>query len=131
MYPILLFDGDCAFCTASANFLKRRIRPRADIIACQHADLDALGVTPRQCQESIQWLASPGVPTVSRGRAIAAVLGSGSLPWQLVGRLLTAPGMRFLADAAYGLVARNRFRLPGSTPACRLPASDAAPMPAA
>ena len=48
--------------------------------------------------------------------SIAAVLGSGSLPWQLVGQLMTAPGMRFLADAAYGLVARNRFRLPGSTP---------------
>ena len=50
MYPVLLFDGDCTFCTARGNVLTRRIRPRVQIIARQRADLCALGVRGQECQ---------------------------------------------------------------------------------
>ena len=129
MEPILLFDGDCAFCTASVTFLQRHIRPKARIIPWQHADLGTFGVSERECQESIQWFAAPGARPLTQGRAVAAALRTGSAPWPLVGRLMQAPGIVQVANAAYRLVAANRFRLPGSTPACRLP--DAAAGPAA
>ena len=127
MYPILLFDGDCAFCTASVNFLQRYIRPKVRIIAWQRADLGTLGVSEQECRESIQWFAAPGASPLTQGRAVAAALRSGAVPWPLVGRLMQAPGIIQAMNAAYRLVAANRFRLPGSTPACRLPDPALAP----
>ncbi len=131
MYPILLFDGDCAFCTASVNFLRRYVRPEADIVPWQHADLTVLGVSSRECQESIQWLAGPATPPLTQGRAVAAALSCGAPPWPLIGRLMATPGIVNAANAAYRLVARNRFRLPGATPACRLDTLHDAPKSAA
>ncbi|MFM2437242.1 MAG: hypothetical protein RLZ55_41, partial [Actinomycetota bacterium] len=122
---------DCAFCTASVTFLERFIRPRARITAWQHADLAALGVSVPACQESIQWIAAPGQPPLTQGRAVAAALRSGSAPWPLIGRLMQLPGVVGIANAAYRLVAANRYRLPGSTPACRLPDPAAAAAAAA
>ena len=78
VYPILLFDGDSAFCTASGNVLTRYIRPRVQIIAWRRADLTALGVSTqecresRACQESIQWFGGPGSSPLTQGRAVAA-----------------------------------------------------------
>ena len=131
MYPILLFDGDCAFCTASVHFLKRYIRPRAQITAWQRADLAELAVSEQECQKSIQWFAEPGSAPVTEGRAVAAALRTGATPWPLVGRTMQLPGIVNLANVAYRLVAANRFRLPGSTPACRLPDPNNVPAAAA
>lgn len=121
MYPILLFDGDCAFCTASVDFLKRHVRPRAQITPWQRADLEALGVSAQECQKSIQWFAAPASAPLTQGRAVAAVCLVGATPWPIVGRMMQLPGIVNVANAAYRLVAANRFRLPGSTPACKLP----------
>ncbi len=119
--PILLFDGDCAFCTSSINALRRYVRPQADLQPWQHADLDALGVTAEQCQKSIQWIAAPGAQALTQGRAVAAVLRLGRQPWPLVSAVLRLPGVSAAADIGYRVIAANRHRLPGSTPACRLP----------
>src|SRR2546430_11445832 len=45
---VLVFDGDCGFCTASARFLERYIRPPARVVAWQHADLAEIGLTRAQ-----------------------------------------------------------------------------------
>ena len=111
MYPILLFDGDCAFCTASVNFLKRYIRPRAQITAWQRADLAELAVSEQECRSRSSGLPSQVRP-VTEGRAVAAALRTGATPWPLVGRTMQLPGIVNLANVAYRLVAANRFRLP-------------------
>jgi predicted DCC family thiol-disulfide oxidoreductase YuxK len=49
------------------------------------------------------------------------LVSAGGLPG-LLGRLIRLPVMRTVAAAAYHLVANNRHRLPGGTPACRLAA---------
>lgn len=120
----LLFDGDCGFCTWVVGQARRWLRPRATIVHWQGADLGALGVTAQECANSIQFVYADGTH-VAEGRAVAALLKSSSLPWPAVGRVVEAPGVIALADAAYRLVARNRYRLPGSTPACQLPAPSA------
>jgi predicted DCC family thiol-disulfide oxidoreductase YuxK len=117
--PVLLYDGDCAFCTSCARLLERWVRPRAEIVPWQRADLGRLGVSAAQASEAVQWVGAAG--GVSSGHeAIAATLGAGGPPWRALGRLLAAPGISLLAARAYGLVAANRYRLPGGTPACRL-----------
>jgi len=115
--PVLLYDGDCAFCSSSARLIERRIRPRAAVVPSQLADLDELGVTEEQAAEALQWVGADG--TVRSGHeAVAAMLGTAGTAWRLLGRLLLLPGASRLAAWGYALVAANRRRLPGGTPAC-------------
>ena len=114
--PVLVFDGDCGFCTTCARFLER-IGPEAEIVAWQLTDLDALGVSEEQAADAVQWVGTAG--DVSSGHeAIAAVLASAGGIWRLAGRTLLLPGISWIAARAYRLVADNRYRLPGGTPAC-------------
>lgn len=116
--PVLVFDGDCAFCTSCARLLER-IGPRAEIVAWQVTDLEELGITPEQASEAVRWVEVDG--TVRGGHeAIAAVLEAAGWPWRLAGRALLLPGISPLAAVAYRWVARNRHRLPGGTPACAI-----------
>lgn len=114
--PVLVFDGDCAFCTSSARLLER-IGPEAEIVAWQQIDLDQLGLTEEAAAAAVQWVAIDG--TVRSGHeAIAAALGSAGGIWARAGRVLLLPGISPLAAGAYRLIAANRHRLPGGTPAC-------------
>lgn len=116
--PVLLYDGDCAFCTSCARLIERRVRPRADVVPWQFADLEALGVSAEQATAAVQWI-DPEGGVRSGHRAIAATLGAGAPLWRAFGRLLVLPGIGWVAARAYELVAANRYRLPGGTPACR------------
>ncbi len=111
--PVLLYDGDCAFCTSCARLIERRIRPGATVVASQLADLDELGVTEEQAAEALQWVGADGA-TRSGHEAVAAMLGTAGPAWRLFSRLLLLPGASRLAAAAYALVAANRHRLPGA-----------------
>lgn len=118
--PILVFDGDCGFCTTSARFLVRwvvRGRPAA-VAPWQQLDLAGLGLTPDQCRSAVQWVASDA-QRVSGHHAIAAALRAGHPVWRPVGALLVAPGFSWLAGRLYSWVAAHRYALPGGTPACR------------
>jgi len=114
--PVLLYDGDCAFCTRCAGFLER-IGPEAEIVPWQFADLDDLGVTAEQAAEAVQWVEADGMVR-SGHEAIAAALGGAGWFWRALGRTLVLPGVSSVAARAYRLVADNRYRLPGGTPAC-------------
>ncbi len=114
--PVLVYDGDCAFCTSCARALER-IGPDAEIVAWQLTDLAGLGITEAQAIEAVQWVQVDG--TASSGHeAIAAALSTAGWGWRVVGRVLLMPGISWLAAKAYRLVADNRQRLPGGTPAC-------------
>jgi predicted DCC family thiol-disulfide oxidoreductase YuxK len=114
--PLLVFDGDCAFCTSSARLLGR-IGPRAEIVAWQLTDLERLPITAEQAREAVQWVTGDG--TVRSGHeAIAAALGSAGPFWSVIGHLMLLPGVSSLTARTYRLIAANRHRLPGGTPAC-------------
>jgi predicted DCC family thiol-disulfide oxidoreductase YuxK len=114
---VLVFDGDCAFCTSCARLLER-IGPEAEIVAWQLTDLDELGITAAQAAEAVRWIEADG--TVRSGHeAIGAALATAGSPWRIAGRALLLPVVSPLVAASYRLVARNRHRLPGGTPACK------------
>jgi len=118
--PILVFDGDCGFCTTSARFLARWVvgnRPTT-ISPWQLTDLAGLGLTPDQCRTAVQWVGKDA-RVVSGHVAIAAALRSGHPLWRPLGTLLQAPGFSWLAGRLYQWVAAHRYALPGGTPACR------------
>ncbi len=120
--PVLVYDGDCGFCTTCARLLERT-RPDAEIVAWQLTDLAELGITERQATEAVQWVQLDGT-TRSGHEAIAAVLSTAGGIWKVVGRAVTLPGISWMAAKVYRLVANNRYRLPGSTPACAVNADD-------
>ena len=120
--PTLLFDGDCGFCTWSVIQIRRWIRPRVDIVAWQLTNIDALGVTTDECFEAIQFVEADGTHS-SGARAFAATLRRSPSPWPLAGIVMDLPGFAFIAYRAYKLIAANRYKLPGATPACQIAAA--------
>ncbi|KAF3469210.1 DUF393 domain-containing protein [Streptomyces sp. Tu 3180] len=115
--PVLVFDGDCGFCTSSVRFLERVVRPGCEAVPWQRADLAALGVTRERARHEALWVTPVG-RVYGGARAVAKLLLSAGGAWALVGALLTLPPVRWAAHAAYRLVANNRRRLPGGPAGC-------------
>jgi predicted DCC family thiol-disulfide oxidoreductase YuxK len=114
---VLVYDGDCAFCTSCARLLER-IGADAEIVAWQLTDLGTLGLTEEQAAAAVQWVPTDGAVR-SGHEAIATTLKSAGGIWKIVGSAILLPGVSWLAARVYRLVAANRHRLPGSTPACK------------
>ncbi|AGS66882.1 thiol-disulfide oxidoreductase DCC family protein [Streptomyces collinus] len=118
--PVLVFGGDCGFCSTSVRFAERRLQPRCDTVPWQFADLEALGVTSTRAEREVLWVTPRGV-VYGGAQAVAKALLSAGGGWALVGALLMLPPMRWAAHGVYRLVANNRHRMPGGTAACALP----------
>jgi predicted DCC family thiol-disulfide oxidoreductase YuxK len=119
---ILIFDGDCGFCTWSAEWISRGWGPAFEAVAWQHLGTDrlkSLGLTTRDTQEAAWWVDGTG-RLFSGHRAIAKGLRS-CKGWRgTVGAALDLPPLSWLSAAIYAVVVRYRYRLPGGTPACRV-----------
>jgi predicted DCC family thiol-disulfide oxidoreductase YuxK len=112
----LLYDGDCAFCASSVRWVAR-LGLRVDtVIAWQHADLAALGLTEQQCEQALQLV--EGGRVSSGHTAVGRLLLRGGWWRRTVGLLLLLPPTSWFARSAYRWVAAQRHRLPGGTPSC-------------
>ena len=120
--PLLVFDGDCSFCSSSARWLVSHWHGPQHAVAWQHLstdELERLGLTSADVREAVWWIDPSGGR--SRGHlAIARALRAANGWPSVVGRILLVPPFRWLAAGAYPLIARWRDRLPGGTPACRM-----------
>ncbi|WP_328307570.1 DUF393 domain-containing protein [Streptomyces sp. NBC_00442] len=118
--PVLVYDGDCAFRGTCVSFAERRLRPRCESVPWQFADLEALGVTQQRAEHEVVWV-TPAATVYGGAQAVAKLLLSTGGGWGVLGALLTLPPVRWIAHGLYRLVAGNRDRMPGGTPACALP----------
>ena len=112
---VLVYDGDCGFCTHSAKWAMRRAHGM-QVVPWQSADLVAWGLTVEQCRAAVLFVRDGTVR--SGGAAVAEALQECRAPYRAVGRVLGARALRPLVEWGYAIVARNRHRLPGSTAAC-------------
>lgn len=125
--PVLLYDGDCGFCSRTVQFVLAH-EPRARRTALRFAPLGgAFGASVRATVpalsrvDSVVWFdAARGIALVRSDAALALArhLGGG---WRLLaafGRLIP----RALRDSAYNLIARHRHWLAGAQ--CVLPAPE-------
>ena len=119
----LVYDGDCAFCTKCVELLPRLRLADVRVVAWQHADLNRLGLTAAACEEAVQWVPASG-PPASGAAAVAGLLTASGGAWRVLGAALRVPPLSWLAALVYRLVADNRHRLPGGTPACALPPAE-------
>ena len=128
--PWLVFDGDCAFCTTSAAWvaerLHRRTGPDALLAPWQLTDLTALGTSAERARTEVLWVGPDG-QIEGGAAAFAAWLRFRGGPYAWLGRAMGLPVVRSVAAGVYRLVARNRDRMPGGTPACALPPAGRTP----
>lgn len=128
---VLVFDGDCGFCTTSVTWLADRFPGAFAVAPYQRVDLESLGLTARECDEKVQWIGDVTAPVTTRAEgaaAVGALLRTGGrargglvgLAARGLGALAVVRPTSYVADAVYAVVAKNRQRLPGGTPACAL-----------
>ncbi|MEV5709584.1 DUF393 domain-containing protein [Actinoallomurus sp. NPDC052274] len=129
--PILVYDGDCGICTKAVRLVGdtakadgRRLRVPADpeVVAFQDADLAALGTTAERAAYEVLWIEDGRVH--GGAQAVARLLIEAGGCWRPLGLLGRVPPFRWAAHGLYRLIANNRHRLPGGTPACALPAAE-------
>lgn len=119
--PVLVYDGDCGFCTSAARWAERGFGATATALPWQGLGDDglrALGLTRDQVARAAWWVGPEGRP-LGGHLAVAAALSAGGGWRRPAGRVLRTPPVRWGASVAYRFVSRYRHHLPGGTPACR------------
>lgn len=111
---ILLFDGECRFCTSQAQNVLRWAPPGT--VETQNFQapgvLEAVpGITHAACMRAMHLVLADGrvyegFEAVAHAVALRPGLGTLALAYYL-------PGVRMLCDLGYALVAANRYRLFG------------------
>ncbi|MCF2529015.1 thiol-disulfide oxidoreductase DCC family protein [Yinghuangia soli] len=119
--PVLVYDGDCGFCTKSVEVMERYIDPDVEVTAWQFADLDELGVTAERAMHEVL-LVTPTGDVYGGAEAVAKLLSYERGVWTVPGAFMQIPPVNAVAAKVYRLIADNRYNLPGGTPACALPA---------
>lgn len=122
--PVLLFDGDCAFCQASIRRLDRHGLLGVPAVPWQSVDPAALGVSTARLATEVVLVRVDG-SRLGGARALAAAARAGTSPAARLAGLVDAPPVRPLAALVYRWVARHRSRLPAGTAACAVPAGPA------
>jgi predicted DCC family thiol-disulfide oxidoreductase YuxK len=117
--PILIFDGDCAFCSSSARALRKMTKNRVAIEPYQFLDLADYSLTEDQTSKAVYFVTP--TDTFSAAKAIARCLIDARTPWSVAGFLLNIPVVISVGELVYAWVSKNRHRLPGGTPECSLP----------
>ncbi|MHB8341866.1 MAG: DCC1-like thiol-disulfide oxidoreductase family protein, partial [Mycobacteriales bacterium] len=82
--PRLIYDGDCAFCTARAGRLAARWsaagNSRPTVVAAQQlgaAELAALGLSRAQVEEAVWWIDEQGRSTSGADAVARALIATG------------------------------------------------------
>jgi predicted DCC family thiol-disulfide oxidoreductase YuxK len=120
-HPIVLFDGVCNLCSGSVQFILKR-DPQGRF---RFASLQSEAGRSLMVEHGLDPEALSSVVVVEEGRAwqesSAALRIARHLPgaWKLLRVFAVIP--RPIRDAAYRLIARNRYRWFGKTEACWLP----------
>ena len=117
---ILVYDGDCGFCTGAANWLARHWQSD-QVIARTRTELDAAvleraGVNDDDLEREVWWLSDAG--NAAGADAIGHALLASADSWAIVGRVLLSAPVSWIAQPIYRWVAQHRYLLPGATAAC-------------
>ncbi|MFM6939871.1 MAG: thiol-disulfide oxidoreductase DCC family protein [Rhodoluna sp.] len=117
--PVLIFDGDCGFCTTTANFIERNSSVKVAIKPYQWADLDEFGLTVTEAAAKVQLVSGDKIFAGHHCMAKLLLIQRNPL-LKLIGAVMVMPGVDPISAKVYDWVAANRQSLPGGTPACKL-----------
>lgn len=117
---VLIFDGDCAFCTTWVNRLQALLPVFPPSTPWQWIDLDRYALTTDDVT-SYAWLVTPRRQFAGHLAFSALLRMQPHDGLRFIGHLLATPPFSWIAAIGYDFIAANRHRLPGGTPACALP----------
>ena len=117
--PLMVFDGDCAFCTTWINRLKKILPVFPETTPWQWADLDALGLTRDEVTHYV-WYLTPTHQFAGHLALSALLRAQPRIGLRFLGNLIATPPFSPIAAVGYYYIAKYRHRLPGGTPACQL-----------
>lgn len=119
--PVIFFDGVCNFCNAAVQFIIRHDKAAVfKLAALQSAAATRLLVNlpaDEAAVDSILLLENGMV--YSRSTAALRIAKRFTGGWKLLYVLIFVP--KFIRDAVYKLVARNRYRIWGKQDNCMVP----------
>lgn len=123
-HPILVFDGECIFCSGWVNFVLRHDRQgRYRFITAQSPLGQALyrhyGLDSRDYETNI--LIADGIAYLKSEGSLRLAAGLG-FPWKLAGILRLIP--KSIRDPLYEWIARNRYRIAGRRNTCFVPSPE-------
>jgi predicted DCC family thiol-disulfide oxidoreductase YuxK len=93
---MLIFDGDCSFCTSSAEWIERRLPDNVQVVPWQRVDLGAFGLSEHDVSTAVYWVDTRG-RTYRGDLAVAKALIAAGGAWKPVGWLLMVPPVSLLA----------------------------------
>jgi predicted DCC family thiol-disulfide oxidoreductase YuxK len=118
--PVLIFDGDCGFCTTTANWIEKNSLIPIESQPYQWAKLADFGLTEEEAAAKVQ-LVVGGKVFAGHHCMAKLLLIQPNVLLKLLGALMVMPGVDPISAKVYDSVAANRHKLPGGTPACKMP----------
>lgn len=116
---ILIFDGDCGFCTSTSNFIERNSSSPIAAHPWQFIDVTQYGLTQAQTAAKV-YLVRDGHGYAGHEAFAQILILQRNVFLRTLGYMLMVPPLSWLARPGYSLVARFRHKLPGGTPACKM-----------
>jgi predicted DCC family thiol-disulfide oxidoreductase YuxK len=120
-HPVIVFDAECVFCSANAQFVLRHDRDHHFRLASMQGEVGTalykrFGMDPANPDSLILVQGDELLRDSSAVLAIYAALG---WPWRVMSALYLVP--RLVRDPVYRWIARHRYRLFGRRETCWLP----------
>lgn len=120
-HPIILFDGVCNFCNSMVNFIIRQDKKNI----FRFAALQSGTGQELLKQHKIDWKANDSFVVIESGRAYqksdAALKLYNQLPWYWKWSQIFWIVPKFLRDAVYNFIAKNRYSWFGKKNECIIP----------
>ena len=116
--PIILFDAECVLCSANAQFVLKYDKFGYFRLASMQGEVGAElfrknGIDPA---DPLSMIVIDGDHVRSDSDAILSIYEGLGFPWRLAAVFRLVP--RFIRDAVYRWIARNRYRLFGKRASC-------------
>jgi len=114
---LLVYDGDCAFCTLWVQRLQRWLPRFPPTTTSQALPLDTYALSQEDV-DKFAWYLTPTHHYAGHLAASALLRVQPRFTLRLLGWILAIPPMSWVAAGVYSLVARYRGLLPGGTATC-------------
>lgn len=120
--PVLFFDGFCNLCNHAVQFIIRHDKKGIFLFASLQSHFGEEAI--REVQKSKGYAPDSMIlfykgEYYTQSTAALKMARMLSMPWRLLYAIIIVP--RFIRDAAYRLMARNRYRWFGKKDACMIP----------
>jgi predicted DCC family thiol-disulfide oxidoreductase YuxK len=122
--PVILFDGICNFCNAMVNFIIRQDKKNVFRFCALQSDSGKRLLE----QYKINWKQTDSFVVIENGKAHqksnAALKLYNRLPWYWKWTQLFWIVPKFIRDAVYNFIAKNRYSWFGKKEECMIPAKE-------